>query len=309
MESICDDPNDQFAYIKSYPNATAIESVPNWRDIGFDWSNSLSLNTGIMDGDASNSRLLNQLIIQKDNEGNYDLSPALPSVAEALAVMSGCTLLKSTIDAPFRTFWNYTLPMLDEPQPQWFNASVRAQQYASGGVDAVSQGWVIILLLVFLMNIFVLVYFLVHRGLVTDFSEPPNLFALAVNSPPSHLLAGSCGGGPEGKQYSVNWFVNTEGDHLYMEPGEKPILGGNVHVHPTSGHHHHHHPEAPKSGFLGSMTKAVDGLRERGLGFKKRNSPSPLQPASVAEPEYEMEDGHTRTQRQYAMLAKRRSML
>lgn len=309
MESICDDPNDQFAYIKSYPNATAIESVPDWRDIGFDWSNSLSLNTGIMDGDASNSRLLNQLIIQKDKDGNYDLSPALPSVAEALAVMSGCTLLKSTIDAPFRTFWNYTLPMLDEPQPQWFNASVRAQQYASGGVDAVSQGWVIILLLVFLMNIFVLVYFLVHRGLVTDFSEPPNLFALAVNSPPSHLLAGSCGGGPEGKQYSVNWFVNTEGDHLYMEPGEKPILGGNVHVHPTSGHHHHHHQEAPKSGFLGSITKAVDGLRERGLDFKKRNNPPPLRPASVVEPEYEMEDGHTRTQRQYAKLAKRRSML
>lgn len=105
MESICDDPNDQFAYIKSYPNATAVESIADWRDIGFDWSNSLSLNTGIMDGDASNSRLLNQLIIQKDKDGDYDLSPALPSIAEAIAVMSGCTLLKSTIDAPFRTFW------------------------------------------------------------------------------------------------------------------------------------------------------------------------------------------------------------
>ena len=105
MESICDDPSDKFQYIRSYPIATAVESVPDWRDIGFDWSNSLSLNTGIMDGDASNSRLLNQLIIQKDKDGDYDLSPALPSVAEAIAVMSGCTLLKSTIDAPFRTFW------------------------------------------------------------------------------------------------------------------------------------------------------------------------------------------------------------
>ncbi|KAH7117056.1 hypothetical protein B0J11DRAFT_108280 [Dendryphion nanum] len=310
MESLCEDDADKLAYVKSYPNATEVEAIADWRDIGFDWSNSLSLNTGIMDGDASNSRLLNQLIIQKDKDGDYDLSPALPSVAEAIAVMSGCTLLKSTIDAPFRTFWNYTRPMLEEPQPQWFNASVRAQQYASGGVDAVSQGWMIILLLVFLMNIFVLIYFLVHRGLVTDFSEPPNLFALAVNSPPSHLLAGSCGGGPEGKQYMVNWFVNTEGDHLYMEPGEKPLLGGNVHVHPPGQHHHHHgEQQPPKGGFFGSITKAVDGIRERGLfNGKSKNQPL-MRPASVVEVDYEMEDGHTHTQRQYAKLAKRRSML
>jgi hypothetical protein len=67
----------------------------------------------------------------------------------------------------------------------------------------------------------VLIYFVIHRGLVTDFSEPPNMFAIAVNSPPSRRLAGSCGGGPNSKQYGVNWFVNTEGDHLYMEPGER----------------------------------------------------------------------------------------
>lgn len=199
--------------------------------------------------------------------------------------------------------------MLDEAQPQWFNASVRAQQYASGGVDAVSQGWIIILLLVFLMNIFVLIYFLVHRGLVTDFSEPPNLFALAVNSPPSHLLAGSCGGGPEGKQYSVNWFVNTEGDHLYMEPGEKPLLGGNVPLHQAGHHHHHHHHETPRTGFFGTFSKAVARLRERGLDYKTRNNPPPARPASVVEPGYELEDGHTRTQRHYEKLAKRRSML
>ena len=200
--------------------------------------------------------------------------------------------------------------MLDEAQPQWFNASVRAQQYASGGVDAVSQGWIVILLLVFLMNILVLIYFLVHRGLVTDFSEPPNLFALAVNSPPSHHLAGACGAGPEKEQYSVNWFVNTEGDHLYLEPGEKPILGGNVPVHPSGNHHHHHHHQrAPKTGFFGGISNAIDGLRERGLDFKKRNNPPPLRPASAVDPDYEMEDGHTHTQRQYAKLAKRRSML
>ena len=98
----------------------------------------------------------------------------------------------------------------------------------------------VILFLVFLMNIFVLIYFIFHRGLVTDFSEPPNLFALAVNSPPSQALAGSCGGGPEGKQYMVNWFVNHEGEHLYMEPGEKTaLLAEHQHSHAHSHAHNH----------------------------------------------------------------------
>lgn len=192
--------------------------------------------------------------------------------------------------------------MLETPQTQYFNASLKAQQYASGGVDKGSEAWMVILFLVFIMNIFVLIYFLVHRGLVTDFSEPPNLFALAVNSPPSHLLAGSCGGGPEGKQYRVNWFVNTEGDHLYMEPGEKPILGGNVHVHT------HIHPPKPKSIF-GVIASSFNSLRERGLHLGSRKTQTLLRPVSVVEADFEMEDGHSKTQRQYAMLAKRRSML
>lgn len=199
--------------------------------------------------------------------------------------------------------------MLDNFQTQYFNASVKAQQYASGGVDSASKGWILILLLVFLMNIFVLIYFLVHRGLVTDFSEPPNLFALAVNSPPSHLLAGSCGGGPEGKQYMVNWFVNTEGDHLYMEPGEKPILGGNVHVHPDGHGHTHAKKEKKKGGFLSPIATAFNKLRERSLHIGPQESQTRLRPASVVDVDFEMEDGATRTQRQYAKLAKRRSML
>lgn len=56
--------------------------------------------------------------------------------------------------------------------------------------------------------------------MLTDFSEPPNLFSLAVNSPPSVQLAGSCGGGPEGEQYRVRWFVNEDGEHVYMQSQE-----------------------------------------------------------------------------------------
>jgi hypothetical protein len=187
------------------------------------------------------------------------------------------------------------------------------------------MGWVIILLLVFLMNIFVLIYFLFHRGLVTDFSEPPNLFALAVNSPPSHLFAGSCGGGPEGKQFMVNWFVNTEGDHLFMEPGQRPVAGSggdagvNGHGHSHAHGHPHTHGPAPAnkakpnffSSVTGSVTGAVTGfvenLRSRGVHIGKNKNQTQLTPASVSEQDLELEQSNT--QRQYAMLAKRRSML
>jgi hypothetical protein len=212
--------------------------------------------------------------------------------------------------------------MLGNYQTQYFNASVQAQQYASGGVeDAAARAWVIVLLLVFLMNIFVLIYFIIHRGLVTDFSEPPNLFALAVNSPPSHVLAGSCGGGPEGKQYMVNWFVNHEGNHLFMEPGEKTALLGHEHAHP------HVHGEVEeivpqqvfnKEGTWASMTEAIG----RRLGLKS-GPPKKLQPASGVESlrpvqsrpvsmvgsEYEMQEGYARTRKHYEKLANRRSVL
>ncbi|KAF2267300.1 hypothetical protein CC78DRAFT_87220 [Lojkania enalia] len=105
MGAYCEDENDNMAYIKSLSNATQNLRVSDWKDIGFDWSNSMSLNTGIMDANASNSRLLTQLILQKNNDGDYDLSPALPSPAEALAVMSGCTILMGALDTPFVEFW------------------------------------------------------------------------------------------------------------------------------------------------------------------------------------------------------------
>lgn len=220
------------------------------------------------------------------------------------------------------------MPQLDKAQTQYFNATIVAQQYASGGVDNPSKAWMVILLLVFLMNIFVLVYFIFHRGLVTDFSEPPNLFALAVNSPPSQALAGSCGGGPEGKQYMVNWFVNHEGEHLYMEPGEKTaLLAGQEHRHVHNHNHDHGAPQAARPYGIGVLSKVAAAFSSVRLPFgsKHKAPPRVSQPAGVerlrpvstaasirsgASPsEYEMEDGETRTQRQYAKLSKRKSML
>lgn len=77
------------------------------------------------------------------------------------------------------------------------------------------------LALVFATNVFCLVYFCVRNGLVTDFTELQNLFALAVNSPPSARLHGSCGGGPQGDQLNVDFhtMVDDPSGHFYMKEG------------------------------------------------------------------------------------------
>ncbi|KAF2272791.1 uncharacterized protein EI97DRAFT_405417 [Westerdykella ornata] len=322
MEAHCEDESDELAYIKSHPESTGGRPVSNWRDVGFDWANSLSLNTGIDDADASNARLLTQLILRPSNPDpknlEVDLNSELPSVAEALAVMAGCTLLKSMHDAPFVDFWNYTEDSYSAlPATQYFNASLQAQQYASGGPDDASRAWIAVLFLVFIMNVFVLIYFLCHNGLVTDFSEPPNLFALAVNSPPSHVLAGSCGGGPAGKQYTVNWFVNHEGDHLFMEPGTVAAGHGQPHLHDSHARGGpYDQEEKPKRGFMSAIARHVDKLRENGLHFGLNKHQTRLRPASVVSSPAignylspDLEGGTSRTRRKYEMLAKRKSVL
>jgi hypothetical protein len=109
MEALCEEKADDMTFQKHHPEAQWKTSIPNWKDIGFDWSNSLSLQTGLVDGDASNSRLLTQLMLNPTNTDadnfQVDLSDTLPSMGEALAVMSGCTLLKSMMDAPFIMSW------------------------------------------------------------------------------------------------------------------------------------------------------------------------------------------------------------
>ena len=74
--------------------------------------------------------------------------------------------------------------------------------------------------LAFVTNVFCLVYLLLLAGLVTNYSEPQNLFALAVNNPPSGSMSGSCGAGPEGGQLSVDWHVKQDASgHFYIQEG------------------------------------------------------------------------------------------
>jgi hypothetical protein len=69
---------------------------------------------------------------------------------------------------------------------------------------------------VFLCNLLVLVYFIRYGDFITDFSEPLNLFSLALNSPPSEYMRGSCGAGPEGDQFTLKWGIEKENQHLFI---------------------------------------------------------------------------------------------
>jgi len=231
MEAICEDKTDDLAYIVSLQNATSgnFSLSREWPNIAGEWIKSIALNNGIVNGNGSNSRVLNQLVPKKAvlGETGPSLDPSLPSIAEALAVMAGCTLLQSTKDAPFVQFFNYTAPdnILSPGHYQYFNASIEAQQYASGGTAKYQRAFVVVLFAVFVLNLTALVYFLTHRDWYADLSEPSNLFSLAINSPPSKELAGSCGGGPHGEQYRSSWKLQEDGGHVYMESMERKVDG------------------------------------------------------------------------------------
>ena len=213
MASHCDDPKNSLAYGKSYPNATNGLRNYDFTNVAFSWATAISLGDGITDSNASNARLLSQLIPVSNS-----LDESLPSIAEALAVLSGCTLLISSMDAPFIHYWNYstTIPTLTDAQYQRFNATLAFQDYASYGNQPWQNIFFLVLILVFVMNLLCLVFFFVHGGLVTDFVEPQNLFALSLNSPPSQYMNGSCGGGPEGEQLRARWWINMENEHVFI---------------------------------------------------------------------------------------------
>lgn len=220
MESRCSNPDNRMAYRKSVPDAPTLWNA-DWRNVGSQWMLSLSLNTGISNANASTSRLLAQLIPFKPSWGDVKLSPLLPSMAEMLAVMAGSSLLLSSTDATFYHYWDYTATALDPGVYEPFNATITSQQYTSGVTQRWQGMFYVILVLVFLTNVFCLVYFCLRNGLVTDFTELQNLFALAVNSPPSTRLNGSCGAGPQGEQLNVDFHVQADdaSGHFFMQEG------------------------------------------------------------------------------------------
>ncbi|RDW84840.1 hypothetical protein BP6252_02430 [Coleophoma cylindrospora] len=220
LASHCDDPTDPMAYWKSVADPPITPST-DWRNVISEWALSLSLNTGVSNANSSTSRLLSQFITAEPSYGSAKLNGLMPSIAEALSVLSGCTLLLSTTSSTFYHYWAFDATTLNPGVYQNFNASISSQQYTSGYTQNWQAVFYLVLLLVFSMNVFCLTYFFLRSGLVTDFTEPPNLFALAINSPPAQRLSGSCGAGPEGDQLNVDFHVGMDehSNHVYIKEG------------------------------------------------------------------------------------------
>ena len=234
---------------KSYSEAVGKSTGPmsmsvgatDWTSFGAEWIRSLALTTGISDGNASSGRLLTQMIPPYNGKDGGKLLPDVPTIAEGLAVLSGHTLLLSSDAAPFINNWNYTKNMLERPSLQSFHSMLSYRDYVSGG----SQDWeglfYVILAIVFLQNcvcVGLLVLYYLRYGEVTDYTETQNLFALAINSPPSQTLAGACGCGPTGEMLGRRWCVDMQptsnehshsiggqqGAHFYVRyPNDRPL--------------------------------------------------------------------------------------
>ncbi|KND87649.1 hypothetical protein TOPH_07725 [Tolypocladium ophioglossoides CBS 100239] len=232
MQAHCEDGNDLDAYHLSREREPSFDrDWPrpswDWKWIASQWGLSMNLNGGATDSNASNARILTQLALKQPKLPSY-----LPSLAEALAVYGSSMLVIGSIGTPFRHYWGYDIPnniIPDVPGPlDQFYASVITQQYTSGHTNSWQSMFYVVLMLTFIINICCLVYLCLRAEQVTDFTEPQNLFALAINSPPSAQLKGSCGAGPVDRDLVVPWrveYVKDSNHYFFEEANEKPWRG------------------------------------------------------------------------------------
>lgn len=214
LSADCDDDNS-WAHRHVDPDAPLMTYDPEWANLANEWAKSVNLADGLTGGKSSNARLLTQLTPPFDSKTDKaSLLPNLPSIAEALATLAGSTLLLATKHSPFTHFWPYGDEAVVPGGSVYhnFTAAVRLTDYASGATESWQNAFFIVLVAVFLTNLICLVYmyFGIQGVQLTDFTEPQNTFALALNSPPSARLSGACGGGPEGPQLTEKWVISMD---------------------------------------------------------------------------------------------------
>ncbi|KAH6690316.1 hypothetical protein F5X68DRAFT_229650 [Plectosphaerella plurivora] len=185
LRAHCDDDNDPDSYRRSHDAKTAWGAPDaDWVNLATQWQLSMDLNGGLYNNNASNARILSQLVLQVPS-----MPTLMPSMAEALAVLASSTLTIASLGTPYKHFWSHPAVKLDPGMHEPFNASIRTQEYTSSHTFAWQNVFYVVLFVVFAINVFCLVYLLLGSGMVTDYTDPQNLFALAVNSPPTYNRA------------------------------------------------------------------------------------------------------------------------
>ncbi|KAK8026819.1 mcm2 3 5 family protein [Apiospora marii] len=225
MAAHCDDPDDTNTYSYEQKEAPLFPAPStDWRNAADQWRLSMDINGGVQNNNASNARIFTNLIL-----GEPELSTTLPSMAEAISVLASSTLIVGSKQSTFYHFWNYTNATLEPAVHEKFNATIMMQQYASGSEKSWQSLFYLVLGAVFVLNICCLLYLLIAaNGMVTDMTEPQNAFALAVNSPPSRQLYGSCGSGPKARELDVPWrlaYANAANHYYFEEANQSPWRG------------------------------------------------------------------------------------
>ena len=78
--------------------------------------------------------------------------------------------------------------------------------------------------LVFIINVFCLVYSVVRGCLVIDLIEPQNPFASVIEYPQSQRLLDDCHGGFGDYILEVKWYTNTNSDHISVQDTSEALL-------------------------------------------------------------------------------------
>ncbi|KAK7951812.1 uncharacterized protein PG986_007540 [Apiospora aurea] len=225
MEAHCDDKFDTEKYIHAVPDAPLSPNTStDWRNVADQWRLSMDINGGVQNNNASNARIFTNLVLREPA-----LSTTLPSMAEAISVLASSTLIVGSKQSTFRHFWDYPNATLEPGVYESFSVSIKMQQYAS----AYEKGWQAyfypVLAVVFLLNCLCLLYLLfAANGMVTDVTEPQNAFALAINSPPSRQLYGSCGSGPKDRELNIPWriaYASSANHYYFEEANQSPWRG------------------------------------------------------------------------------------
>jgi len=222
MKAHCEDPDDENSYLPYAEGVQPLASM-DWKNMVDQWRLSMDLNGGISTSNASTSRIMTNFILTEPR-----LDPLLPSMAEAMAALSGSTLVGGALGSTFKHYWGYQDMLLKPGVLESFPIVIQEQQYTSSYESEWQRLFYIVLALVFVINVMCFAYLVFRTGMVTDFTEPQNMFCLAVNSPPSVALLGSCGGGPDPKQLRAPWRISYSemANHYYFQESDTQAMGG-----------------------------------------------------------------------------------
>ncbi|KAL1867693.1 hypothetical protein Daus18300_006249 [Diaporthe australafricana] len=230
---------DPDAYVHFMGGHGDIAPSNDWKEMVDGWRLAIDLNGGVSNNNASNARILTELALTEPQLGG-----TVPSMAEALAVLVSSTLVTASVDAPFIHYWKYDWPNMTSqgilPAPgaaASFHARVRTQEYASWHSSDWQGVFYLVLAFTFLLNLLCLAYFC-RAGLVKDFLEPTNLFALATSSrqgqPPREGSSAAVLGTPQadrerkrktGLAVPYRLAFKEDANHYYFEEAEDEKSG------------------------------------------------------------------------------------